>query len=308
MPLTVFLRSVWDARAAKRAYNLPVYPVTHIYIHNGATHAPLDLRDADGDGIPDIEESIWRGYQRFHMDTRDWTDIAYNFGVGKSGAVLEGRGWRRQGGATGYPDDRRSLSICAIGNFDVSPVTEEMVTAIIQWIITGIELGHIVKNPVILGHKDKPYATSCPGRFLYAQLPRIRSEVADGRVSSEVLVEGPVSEWYTEIAEAPDGTRNEAIRLWQFLLYEQEVLTLDDVDGVKGPQTRAAHKQFEVDRGASNPNGRPGQFSWGWLLAGPTPEVVEVEVTPDLTALTALSQDAISAIEDVQDEVDRLNG
>tara|TARA_R110000751_G_scaffold69695_5_gene141407 strand:- start:2025 stop:2576 length:552 start_codon:yes stop_codon:yes gene_type:complete len=140
--------------------------------------APLDLQDSDGNGIPDNEEAIWHSYQRYHMDTRGWTDIAYNFGVGQSGSILAGRGWKRQGGATGSPDDRESLSICAIGNFEKQYPTDAMVDAIVGWIKRGVKNGHITPNPTIKGHKDKPYGTSCPGKNLYAKLPAIRSALA----------------------------------------------------------------------------------------------------------------------------------
>lgn len=265
-------RPLWNALAAKYAYDLPVYPVPVVYIHHGATHAPLDLRDADGDGAPDNEESIWRGYQRFHMTNRGWSDIAYNFGVGLSGQVYEGRGWRRQGGATGSPDDRSSLAICAIGNFEEQIPSEDMITAIVGWIVTGIELGHILPNVSIRGHRDKPYGTSCPGKNLYAFLPEIRSRVADRRVSTvqeDETVEGPIEDWYKHIAAAPDGTKDEAMRLWQWQLSEWGFLDKQAVDGVKGPFSRAANKQFEQAHIDGPSNGVPGNAAWQKLLAGP---------------------------------------
>jgi N-acetylmuramoyl-L-alanine amidase len=277
-------RALWDALAARYAYNLPVYPVTHVFIHHGATHAPLDLRDADGDGAPDNEESTWRGYQRYHMNSRGWSDIAYSFGVGLSGQVYEGRGWRRQGGATGSPEDRHSLSICAIGNYENQQPSDAMLNAIVAWIVTGIELGHISPDVIILGHKDKPYGTSCPGKNLYQHLPRIRSEVRDGRVSEEEFMEGPIEEWYRAIADAPDGTRNEGIRVWQLALAQWGYLPFADIDGVKGPQTRAAHRAFEADSYPNGtPNGKPGAKSWPKLIDPPqqiVTETVEIPVIP----------------------------
>ncbi len=157
-------RFSWDARAAKRAYNLPVYPVKEVYIHHSVTGSSK-------------EESTWRNIQTYHMVQRNWTDIAYNFGVGQSGKILEGRGWRRQGGATGAKKDRHSLSICAIGNFEKIKPTQKMLDAIVHWIQIGIERGSIVPDVKILAHKDVQ-ATLCCGKHLYAKLDYIRESLA----------------------------------------------------------------------------------------------------------------------------------
>lgn len=38
--------------------------------------------------------------QTYHMESKNWDDIAYNFIVGGDGAVYEGRGWEKQGAHT----------------------------------------------------------------------------------------------------------------------------------------------------------------------------------------------------------------
>ena len=157
-------RLSWDARAAKRAYNLPTYPVKEVYIHHSVTGSTK-------------EESTWRNIQTYHMVQRNWTDIAYNFGVGQSGKIFEGRGWRRQGGATGAKKDRHSLSICAIGNFEKIKPTQKMLDAIVHWIQIGIERGAIVPDVKILAHKDVQ-PTLCCGKHLYAKLDYIRDALA----------------------------------------------------------------------------------------------------------------------------------
>lgn len=160
-------------------YRRPTYPATHIIVHHGAVKgiSPQELLDKDGDGAPDAEEAIWRGYQRFHMQTRGWSDIAYSFGFGRSGARYEGRGWVNQGGATGNPHDRFSVSFCAIGNFEVQKPTDKMLDAMVKQAISGIRKGHLVHPDELVwqGHKDKPYSTSCPGAWLYAELPNLIS-------------------------------------------------------------------------------------------------------------------------------------
>lgn len=314
MAFTINPREMWAALAAKYAFKLKTRPVRKVFIHHGATFAPFELQDEDGDGIPDVEERIWKGYQRFHMVTRKWSDIAYNFGVGQSGSVLEGRGWLRIGGATGHPEDQNSLSICAIGNFQTQRPTEALINAIVLWIITGIELGHIHPDAEILGHKDKPYGTSCPGRYLYAELPNIRSMVADGRVSTEDTMDMTLDEVRQHLNAAPDGTKGEAVRMWQIMLFQHGTLPYEDIDGIKGPGTRAAHKAYEEGQGYPNANELIGQKSWATLLAGPKREIVhvEVEVPVEVPVVSEAMRNLITAndqlAERLQDEVDGLDG
>lgn len=298
---------LWDVLAARYEYRLPVYPVTEVYIHHGASFAPLRLRDADGDGVPDKEEEIARAYDRHHQVTKGWSNIAYNFLVGLSGSILEGRGWRNQGGATGNGKDRHSLSICAIGNFETQEPTREMVDAIILWIITGIELGHISPNVKIYGHRDG-YSTTCPGKNLYKYLPEIRSRVADRRVLEDSM-DINLADLHSVINASPDGTKSEVIRLWQVLLAQFGLLEFADVDGVKGPKTRAAHKMFEDSvQGHKSPNETIGSKTWALLLAGPKQQVVEVPVKPDLSRLNALAEAQGRLAQAIQDEVDKVVG
>lgn len=270
MPLlpSIVPRRLWNALAARYAYQLPVYPVTEVYIHHSVTW--------DGSGDPANELEIIRSIQDYHMINRGWSDIAYNFLVGRSGSVYTGRGWRNQGGATGNGQDRHSLSICAIGNYDTQNPSDAMMDAIVGWILTGIELGHIVPDVVIKGHRDE-YQTACPGRNIYKHLSRVRSEVADGRVRQEETVDTPISTWYEHIGQAPDGTKDEAMRVWQVGLFQHGYLDVTEIDGIKGPRTREANEAFEADNWGTS-NGRPGPRSWPLLLSGPEPTPVPVPV------------------------------
>ena len=38
-----------------------------------------------------------RGTQNYHMDSRGWSDIGYNFLIGEDGRIYEGRGFYRMG-------------------------------------------------------------------------------------------------------------------------------------------------------------------------------------------------------------------
>lgn len=57
-----------------------------------------------------------RMIQCFHIESRRWHDIAYNFLVGNDGNVYEGRGWTRVGAHTqGY--NSRAIGISFVGCF-----------------------------------------------------------------------------------------------------------------------------------------------------------------------------------------------
>lgn len=170
-------REEWGARRPRKRVRRPTYPATHIVVHHGAVKgiAPDELLDADGDGAPDKEEAIWKSYQDFHLDAKRWLDIAYSFGFGRTGCRYEGRGWRIQPGATGNPHDRFSVAFCAIGNFEKQKPTDAMLEGMVKQAVNGIRKGHLVEPDqlVWIGHQDKPYATACPGRNLYAEIPNL---------------------------------------------------------------------------------------------------------------------------------------
>lgn len=43
---------------------------------------------------------IVRQIQTFHIESRGWFDIGYNFLIGGDGAAYEGRGWKTEGAHT----------------------------------------------------------------------------------------------------------------------------------------------------------------------------------------------------------------
>ncbi|KKL18404.1 hypothetical protein LCGC14_2475840, partial [marine sediment metagenome] len=47
------------------------------------------------------ERRLLRGWQRFHIESRGWRDIAYNYAVGNSGTLYRLRGWNPSGATSG---------------------------------------------------------------------------------------------------------------------------------------------------------------------------------------------------------------
>jgi N-acetylmuramoyl-L-alanine amidase len=109
-PFHLVNRSAWGARMPKDTTPFPHPPAIYaVIIHTES--APCDAEA--------VCSAVVRDIQHFHMDTRNFSDIAYNFLVGGDGETYEGRGWDVQG-AFAKEFNNRSLGIAFIGNALIS--------------------------------------------------------------------------------------------------------------------------------------------------------------------------------------------
>lgn len=141
-------------------------------------------------------DDVIRGIYAYHTQTRGWCDIGYNFVVDRFGRVFEGRyggidqpviGAHAQGFNTG------STGISVMGNFESSKPSTASIDALSQLLAWRLDVAHV--SPVgwatmdsgggngarlrtISGHRDTGN-TACPGRWLYAELERLRSTAKD---------------------------------------------------------------------------------------------------------------------------------
>jgi len=184
-------RSSWGARPPKQAYDYAP-SVEHAIVHHSVTQNVY----APGD-VPGILRSI----QAFHMDTRGWNDIAYNFAVDKFGGVWEARGGGTTSTAIGghaLGANTSTTGIVTLGDFSTASPPQVMIDSLgdlIGWKLYthGIdpqgsrdyviratdrypEGTHIVL-PSIIGHRDVGL-TGCPGDYLYPRLADIRARAA----------------------------------------------------------------------------------------------------------------------------------
>ncbi|MDT5033209.1 MAG: hypothetical protein QOC94_3380 [Actinoplanes sp.] len=146
---------------------------------------------------------IVRGIEAYHVRSKGWNDIGYNFLVDKCGKLFEGR----RGGETrpvlgahtlGF--NQRSAAIAVIGDYrntGVSATVENVIAQVAAYKIgmygnlasgrttlvsTGSDRyaeGATAALNRISGHRDTG-RTECPGDALYAQLPAIRAIAAAG--------------------------------------------------------------------------------------------------------------------------------
>jgi hypothetical protein len=156
-------RAEWGARPARSRHVIDT-PTPELWLHHSA-----GALDAGGNGVwwDDV-----RGIQRYHVDGRGWSDIAYSFLVG-GGLIFEGRGVGIAGGHT-KGHNTISHAICLIGNYDWMTATPEDLAAI-GWLVgEGRRRGWWVD--LSGGHGDASGAsTACPGRHLEAAIPTIRA-------------------------------------------------------------------------------------------------------------------------------------
>ncbi|KAM7289289.1 peptidoglycan-recognition protein SC2-like [Ixodes scapularis] len=71
---------------------------------------------------------IIRQWQDYHMDTKRWDDIAYNFVIGGDGRVYEGRGFDGIGAHT-LSYNSKSVSLAFVGNFTFNVPNSKMLAA-----------------------------------------------------------------------------------------------------------------------------------------------------------------------------------
>lgn len=165
-----FPRHVWGARYG--AGPLDPGPEQVVVIHH--THSPGVLPGAS----LAAEVMAVRSIERYHVESKKWAAVGYNFVVTPNGHIYEGRGWERAGAHAGTSvDNFRSIGIAYLADGNTLALTEAALEAIGYLIETGVRDGHLDRNYRLTGHRDHK-ATDCPGALVYAQLDAIRAGVA----------------------------------------------------------------------------------------------------------------------------------
>ncbi len=175
----IYSRQQWGANESLRDKG----SLHYFEVHAGFVHHTVNANDYSRDEVPGILRSIYA----YHTQSRGWSDVGYNFLVDRFGRIWEGRygGVDRPvvGAHTlGYND--WSFAMSAVGNFDVKRPGSAMIQAygaLFAWKLSlhGVDAASTrqVVGPdtfqAVNGHRDAG-STACPGRYLYARLPRIR--------------------------------------------------------------------------------------------------------------------------------------
>lgn len=177
---TIFSRAQWGADESIRDKSSLRYGT----INAGFVHHTVNANDYTEDQVPAIIRSIYA----YHVKSRGWSDIGYNFLVDRFGRIWEGRFGGIDKAVVGahtlnYNDYAFAMS--AIGNYDVQQPSDAMLRAygqLFAWKLSlaGVDPASMSQKvgrstfAAINGHRDAG-STACPGKYLYAQIPLIRT-------------------------------------------------------------------------------------------------------------------------------------
>lgn len=163
-------RAEWGARD-------PVLPmrehrIERITIHHTATRQNVERSLADKlrglQAFSQRDDSLGNGRRK-----PAWADIPYHYYIAADGTVGEARSWRHVGDSNTPYDPTGHLLIVVEGNFEEEQLTQGQMRAL-ESLVTMFARRFNVSGERLGAHKD--YAsTRCPGRNLYAELPRLRA-------------------------------------------------------------------------------------------------------------------------------------
>lgn len=174
--------------------------VTHLIVHHSAgANTATDWAA--------VVRSIWD----FHVITRGWSDIGYNWLVAPTGVVYEGRG---DGilGAHFCGTNGGTMGVCMMGDFtNITPTANALdaLKELLAWKACDANINPLGKafHPSsnltldnISGHRDG-CATACPGDSFYPMLGDVRDAVAGHIASSCAAISPPSQLTATAISE-----------------------------------------------------------------------------------------------------------
>ncbi|MFT4263056.1 MAG: FG-GAP-like repeat-containing protein [Nocardioides sp.] len=180
----IYSRAQWGANEKLREQTAPSYGT----IQGAFVHHTVNANDYTAAEVPGIIRSIYA----YHVKSKGWRDIGYNFLVDRFGRIWEGRYGgvdRAVVGAHTENYNSYSFAMSAIGNYDIAQPSQEIIGAyasLFAWKLgisgvsaaaTNVTIGKKVFASSIMGHRDTK-STACPGKYLYARIPDIRRAAA----------------------------------------------------------------------------------------------------------------------------------
>lgn len=126
----------------------------------------------------DNETVNWQAIRKYHKGL-GWNDIGYHFGIeliGDKYEILLGRLMTEVGAHT-KGQNKSSIGICLVGNFDEKPPPREQWDLAVKLVVSLCGILYITGKSVY-GHREFASYKSCPGRAF--SIERFRNEVDRG--------------------------------------------------------------------------------------------------------------------------------
>ena len=163
-------------------------------IKAGFVHHTVNANDYSANDVP----ALIRGIYAYHVKSRGWSDIGYNFLVDRFGRIWEGRYGgvdRAVVGAHTLGYNEVSFAMSAIGNFEIAQPPQAVLNAYAKLFAWKLSMYNIVANnpkvyvknrylQAINGHRDVGQ-TACPGKYLYAKIPTIRTLARNIQIAAQ---------------------------------------------------------------------------------------------------------------------------
>ncbi|ANC31421.1 N-acetylmuramoyl-L-alanine amidase [Isoptericola dokdonensis] len=202
-----------------------------------------------------------RGWRHYHVYTRGWADIGYNYAVDQAGRIWELAGKRTAAHAASSANPDANAELYGV-LFVVGQGEAVSAKAIAAFRSLRAELGS--KLPV-MGHQQVPGAsTACPGPSVMAA---VRSGALTASTSKPAKPSKPTTSSKSKRKPRQPATLRNKSRgylrgLWQRILKADGYkIGSAGVDKVYGNDTAAATKRWQADRGL-NPDGVVGPKTW----------------------------------------------
>lgn len=162
-------RNRWGAETPRAEKMNPMNGVNRLTVHHEGNPQP------NYDSTPGEVVYSLRKIQNTHFRTLNAGDIAYHFVIDRQGVVWQGRDLRWQGAHT-KGGNEHNVGVMCLGNFNLQQPTAPQLNTL-QQLCQALMVTYQIPARGMYGHRELR-STACPGKNLYEQVCRIRSDLA----------------------------------------------------------------------------------------------------------------------------------